>query len=60
MKHRDKFIFVSEDDSSKRKDYFLYRTLQDSRDLSVGIAMGHGIDDRGSIPSRGKRLLSSP
>jgi hypothetical protein len=28
-----------------------------SRDSSVGIAMGYGVEDRGSIPGRGEILL---
>jgi hypothetical protein len=31
-------------------------TVTDSRDSSVDIAMGYGLDGRGSIPSRGKRF----
>jgi hypothetical protein len=30
-----------------------------SRDSSVGIAMGYGLDDPGSIPGRGKIFLFS-
>jgi hypothetical protein len=31
-----------------------------SRDSSVGIATGYGMDDQGSIPGKGKRFFSSP
>jgi hypothetical protein len=31
-----------------------------SRDSSVGTAMGHGMDARGSIPGRGKNVFSPP
>jgi hypothetical protein len=31
-----------------------------SRGSSVGIAMGYGLDDRDSIPGRGKKLFSTP
>jgi hypothetical protein len=30
-----------------------------SRDNSIGIEMGHGLDSGGSIPVRGKRFFSS-
>jgi hypothetical protein len=31
-----------------------------SRDSSVGIATGYGLDGRGSIPGKGKKFFSSP
>jgi hypothetical protein len=31
-----------------------------SRVSSVGIAIGHGLDGRGSVPGRSKRFFSSP
>jgi hypothetical protein len=31
-----------------------------SRDRSVGIEMGYGMDDRASIPGKGKRFFSTP
>jgi hypothetical protein len=29
-------------------------------DRSVGIATGYGLDDRSSVPDRGKRFFSTP
>jgi hypothetical protein len=34
--------------------------LPSNQDNSVGIATGYGLDDRGSIPERGKRYFSTP
>jgi hypothetical protein len=36
------------------------KVVNRSRDSSVGIVMGDGLDDRGSIPGRGKLYFSSP
>jgi hypothetical protein len=41
---------------------FIYRPIK-SRDSSVGIALGYGLDDRGSrvrFPAGGWEFLSSP
>jgi hypothetical protein len=41
-------------------DNFHTWNWRSSRDSSVDIATGYGLDSRGSIPGRGKRFVSSP
>jgi hypothetical protein len=40
--------------------FIISPTLVKSRDVSIGIPTGYGLDGRGSIPSRGKRFFSAP
>jgi hypothetical protein len=40
------------------KYFVLYETR--SRDNSVGIATGYGLNDRGSSPGRSKKYFSTP
>jgi hypothetical protein len=40
--------------------WFFMLTSRRNLDSSVGIAMGYGLDDRGSIHGRGKIFLPSP
>jgi hypothetical protein len=43
-------IIIMDNDSSNNR----------SMDSSVGIAMGYGLDSKGSIPDGGKRFFSTP
>jgi hypothetical protein len=38
----------------------IVRGINWSRNTSLGIATGYGLDSQWSIPGRGKRLFSSP
>jgi hypothetical protein len=40
--------------------HVLFLKVLHSRDSSIGIAMGYGLDRRGSIPDSGKRFFSTP
>jgi hypothetical protein len=56
-KHFSKALFDKIHRLFKEKDSV---TGMGSRDSSVGIAIGYGLDDRGSIPGRDKIFVSTP
>lgn len=60
--HRHVQSAFAQEFGSSRKTFSSSRRLigQDNRDGSVGTAAGYRLDDRGSIPGRGKRFVCTP
>jgi hypothetical protein len=58
--HISHFAYVTSEFSRFSITSLLYVFVYLSRDSSVGITMGYGLDSRDTIPAKGKRFFSSP